>query len=69
DQSGELVKGKPAALFLSHGGGGRVKQPFEYLAQRFFEQVGDTVEGERPISEDAKKKCLALGKELAKKVK
>jgi len=67
DQSGQPVKGKPAALFFSHGGGGRVKQAFEYLARRFFEQVGETVEGERPIGDEAKKKCLALGRELAKK--
>jgi multimeric flavodoxin WrbA len=67
DTSGESVKGKPAALFFSHGGGGRVRQPLEYLAGRFFEQVGETVEGERPIGEEAKKKCFELGKELAKK--
>ena len=69
DQAGHPVKGKPAALFFSHGGGGRVRQPFESLAGRFFEQVGDTVEGRRPISGEAKKKCLELGKELAEKVK
>jgi multimeric flavodoxin WrbA len=68
DQAGKPVKGKPAVLFFSHGGGGRVKQAFEYLADRFFEQVGETVEGRRPVSEEAKKKCLALGKELAEKL-
>jgi multimeric flavodoxin WrbA len=67
DQAGKAVKGKPAALFFSHGGGGRVKQPFEYLAGRFFEQVGETVEGRRPISGQATKKCLALGRQLAQK--
>lgn len=67
DQAGHPVKGKPAALFFSHGGGGRVRQPFESLAGRFFEQVGDTVEGRRPISGEAKKKCLGLGRQLAKK--
>ena len=66
DQAGKSVKGKPAALFLSHGGGGRVKQPFESLARRFFQQVGETVECGRPISNEAKKKCIALGKELVK---
>jgi multimeric flavodoxin WrbA len=64
DQSGKSVKGKPAALFFSCGGGGKVKQPFESLVQRFFQQVGETVGGERPISDEAKKKCLALGKGL-----
>jgi len=67
DQAGKPVKGKPAALFFSHGGGGRVKQPLEAFAQRFFQQVGETVEGRRPISDEAKKKCNALGKELVKR--
>jgi len=66
DQAGQPVKGKPAALFFSHGGGGKVRQPFESFAQRFFQQVGEAVEGRRPISSDVKKKCLALGKELMK---
>ncbi len=66
DQSGKPVKGKPAVLFFSCGGGGKVKQPFESLAQRFFRQVGETVGGERPITDDAKKRCLALGEELVK---
>jgi multimeric flavodoxin WrbA len=64
DQSGKSVKGKPAVLFFSCGGGGKVKQPFESLAGRFFQQVGETVGSERPISNEAKGKCLALGKEL-----
>jgi multimeric flavodoxin WrbA len=68
DQAGHPVKGKPVALFFSHGGGGRVRQPFESLAGRFFEQVGETIEGRRPITEVAKRKCLELGKELAEKV-
>ena len=67
DQAGKPVKGKPAALFFSHGGGGKVKQPLEAFAQRFFQQVGETVEGRRPISDEAKKKCIALGKELVKR--
>ncbi len=66
DQLGKPVKGKPAVLFFSCGGGGKVKQPFESLAQRFFRQVGETVGGERPISNDAKKRCFALGEELVK---
>lgn len=66
DQSGESVKGKPAVLFCSHGGGGKVRQPFESLAHRFFEQVGETVVSGRPISDEAKKKCYTLGKELVK---
>ena len=66
DQSGKPVKGKPAALFFSCGGGRKVKEPFEQLAHRFFKQVGDMVGSERPNSNEAKKKCLTLGKELAR---
>ena len=69
DKSGESVKGKPAALFFSHGGGGRGREPFELLAQKFFELVGETVESRRPTGDEAKKKCRALGKELVKKLK
>jgi len=66
DQSGKPIKGKLAVLFFSCGGGGKVKQPFESLAQRFFQHVGETVGGQRPIRDEAKKQCLALGKELVK---
>jgi len=66
DQSGKPVKGKPAVLFFSCGGGGKVKQPLESLAQRFFQQKGETVRSDRPIANEAKKKCLALGQELVK---
>ncbi len=68
DQSGKPVKGKPAALFFSCGGGGKVRQPLQSLADRFFEQVGETVGSERPISNEAKGKCLELGKELVRAV-
>src|SRR4030042_6148792 len=46
DQSGKPVKGKPAVLFFSCGGGGEVKQPFESLASRFFQQVGEAAGSE-----------------------
>jgi multimeric flavodoxin WrbA len=69
DKSGEPVKGKPAVLFFSHGGGGRGQEPFEYLAGRFFEKVGETVESRRPSSEEAKEQCRTLGKELVKRLK
>ena len=66
DQAGKPVKGKSAVLFFSCGGGGKVKQPFESLVQRFFRQVGETVGIPRPIADEGKKRCLALGKELVK---
>ena len=64
DQAGKPVKGKPAVLFYTHGGGGKVRQPFESLARRFFQQVGETVEAQRPLSSEAREKCLKIGKEL-----
>jgi multimeric flavodoxin WrbA len=69
DKAGEPVKGKPAALFYSHGGGGRVREVLEQFASRFFEQVGETVGSGRPIGDDARKRCIALGRELAAKIK
>jgi hypothetical protein len=69
DQSGKPVKGKPAVLFFTCGGGGKVKEPFESLAQRFFKQVGKTIGVQRPINDEAKKACVALGKELAKSLR
>ena len=69
DQAGESVKGKPAVLFCSHGGGGKVREHLESFADRFFQRIGETVSSERPISEEAKKKCSALGKELVGSLK
>lgn len=68
DQAGNSVKGKPAVLFLSHGGGGRAVQPFESLAGRFFQKVGETVAEPRPISEEAKARCRQLGRELVREL-
>ena len=69
DKAGESVKGKPAAIFFSHGGGGRVRERLEYFAGRFFERVGETVDSPRPPDDAAKKTCRELGKLLAKSVK
>jgi multimeric flavodoxin WrbA len=66
DQAGKPVKGKSAVLFFSCGGGGKVKGPLESLAHRFFQQVGETVRCDRPISNESKKRCLVLGKELVR---
>ena len=66
DQAGKTVKGKPAVFFLSHGGGGRAREPFEALARRFFQQVGETISAARPITEEAKGRCRVLGKELVR---
>jgi multimeric flavodoxin WrbA len=65
DESGEPVKGKPAVLFISHGGGGKARQPLDSFAQRFFTKVGKTVAFEQPINEEAQSACRELGKQLA----
>jgi multimeric flavodoxin WrbA len=67
DQSGKPVKGKRGAFFFSHGGGGRVREQLQGFVRRYFQQVGETVEGRRPITEDTKRKCFEIGKELAAK--
>ncbi len=64
DKSGEPVKGKPAVLFISHGGGGRVQEPLNSFAERFFTKVGETAGFQRPINEEAKRACYELGKQL-----
>ncbi|MBN2061019.1 MAG: flavodoxin family protein [Deltaproteobacteria bacterium] len=68
DRAGEDVKGKPAVFFFSHGKGGRGKEPFETFGNRYFEQVGETVDSTRPTSEEIKKECRAVGKALAEKI-
>ena len=67
-KAGASVQGKPAVLFFSHGGGGRVREPFENMAGKFFEQIGETVASRSPTGDEAKKKCRALGRELVKKL-
>jgi multimeric flavodoxin WrbA len=64
DQSGKPVKGKPAVFFISHGGGGKVREPLDSFAQRFFTKVGETVAFQRPIDSEAKRVCHDLGRHL-----
>jgi multimeric flavodoxin WrbA len=64
DRAGEPVKGKPAVFFLSRGGGGRVREPLNSFAQRFFTKVSETGEFQRPIDEEAKRACHEPGKQL-----
>jgi hypothetical protein len=62
------VKGKPAVLFMTHGGGGRAKQPLEGFAERFFQRVGETLTSNCPVGDESKKRCFELGKELLLKL-
>ena len=57
---------KPYALFYSHGGGGKVKAPFEKLFARAGTKVGPTVESRGAPSEEVLAECRKLGEALAK---
>ncbi|MBN2392366.1 MAG: FprA family A-type flavoprotein [Anaerolineae bacterium] len=56
---------KPFALFLSHGGGGRAKQPFEDLFKRMGTKVGATVTSQGRPTSATLNACHTLGKQLA----
>ena len=62
------LEGKPYGLFYSHGGGGKVREPFEKLFERIGTKVGETVESLRAPDEPTKEKCRQLGCQLAEAV-
>jgi multimeric flavodoxin WrbA len=59
------IKGKPYALFCSHGGGGRVREVMPNLFKRIGTQVGELVASRRAPSPQVLEQCKALGKALA----
>ena len=59
------ISGKPLALFLSHGGGGRAKEPFEALFKRLGEVVGEMVISSGSPSPGVLAQCKELGKKLS----
>jgi len=63
----EDLEGIPVALFATHGGGGRVKEPFEGLFQRVGPQVGETLMIKGAPGEAEVEACRKLGAELAAK--
>ncbi|MBN2334443.1 FprA family A-type flavoprotein [Candidatus Bathyarchaeota archaeon] len=65
----EGMTGKPMALFYSHGGGGRVREPFVKLLERVGNLVGEPVSSSGAPSEAVFKKCRELGKRLAEAAK
>lgn len=65
----EGIKGKPYALFYSHGGGGRVKDVMVKLFSRIGTQVGEPLGSYGAPSDDTINKCRELGKQLASTVK
>jgi len=56
---------KPVGLFLSHGGGGAAKEPFEKLFGRLGTVICGTVESLREPSTGILEKCRELGRRLA----
>jgi multimeric flavodoxin WrbA len=62
------LKGKPYALFCSHGGGGRVREVMVSLFKRIGTQVGKVVNSRGYPSPEVLEQCKALGKALAEAV-
>jgi hypothetical protein len=58
------LKGKPYALFCSHGGGGRVREVMVSLFKRIGTQVGKVVASRGYPSPGVLERCRALGKAL-----
>ena len=62
----EGLKDKPLALFYSHGGGGKVREPLETLiTKRIGEPVAETVESKGAPEEEVLEECRSLGRKLA----
>ena len=58
------LRGKPYALFYSHGGGGRVRDSLS-IFKRVGTLVGKPVESNGRPSQEVLERCRALGGELA----
>jgi flavorubredoxin len=59
------LENKPFGLFYSHGGGGRVRAPFEDLFGRMGTKVGRTIESYGRPSGAVEESCRELGRQLA----
>jgi len=62
------LEDKPYALFYSHGGGGRVREPFEALFEPMGSKVGATVESLREPTAEVAESCRQLGRQLVEAV-
>jgi multimeric flavodoxin WrbA len=62
------LKGKPHALFYSHGGGGRVIDAMKRIFRRVGTLVGEPVASRGYPSPGVLEECKALGKTLAETV-
>ncbi|NLW49585.1 MAG: FprA family A-type flavoprotein [Candidatus Brocadiaceae bacterium] len=63
----EELEGIPVALFATHGGGGRIKEPFEGLFQRVGPLVAETLMIKGAPGEAEAEACRKLGAELARR--
>ena len=63
----EGIEGLPVALFVTHGGGGAAKGPFEKLFERIGPRVGQTVMVKGSPGTPEAEACRALGAELVAK--
>ena len=61
----EEIGGMPVALFLTHGGGGAAKEPFESLCHHVGPQVGETVAVKGRPGDEESRALRALGEQLA----
>ena len=62
---------KPYGLFYSHGGGGKIREPFERLfsMMKLGPKVGETVESYGSPSSKELEECRVLGQQLVEKSK
>jgi flavorubredoxin len=65
----DAIEGLPVALFLTHGGGGRARDPFENLFERVGPRVADTVMIKGAPDEEGARTCRELGRALAAKAR
>jgi flavorubredoxin len=63
----EEIKGLPIALFLTHGGGGLARDPFEDLLRHIGPQVGETLSIKGSPADSDAAACKQLGAELARR--
>jgi len=63
----EGMKGKPFALFYSHGGGGKVREVMVNLFKYVGTRIGEPLGCPGAPSKDILSKCRDLGKELGQK--
>lgn len=61
----EGIEGLPVALFMTHGGGGAARGPFEDLFQRIGPRVGETLSMKGHPQGDQVEACRELGRRLA----